>query len=105
VAACIPGIKGEIIKAEFIDQMRNAPAMFVAAMQQDDHAFRAGRGGGPDAIEQRCTVMGCKLGFCRFAMCRLVRRHFSVLAHPFPPQLPRALFDLIGSDRRSSSLF
>jgi hypothetical protein len=58
VAARIPCVEGVIGHVEFVDQMRHARAVLVAAMEQHDGATRLARARRPEAVEQFSTVMG-----------------------------------------------
>ena len=56
VAAGIPGVEVEIGQVEFVDQVGHAPAVFVAAVEEDDGAASLRRDGGPAPVEEVGTV-------------------------------------------------
>ena len=58
MAARVPGVEGEIWQIKFVDQMRHAPAMLMAAMEKKECAARFVRLRRPPPIEQLHPVMG-----------------------------------------------
>jgi hypothetical protein len=63
MAAGIPGVEVEIRQVEFIDQMGHAPAVFVAAMEEQYGTPAIARGGRPAAIEQGLAIGGREMVF------------------------------------------
>jgi hypothetical protein len=68
VAARVPGEEVEVGQVQFVDQVRHARAVLVAAVEQQDGAAPCAAGGGPVAVEQRFAVVRLEMVFVRNAL-------------------------------------
>jgi len=60
VAARVPSIEGIVIEAKFLNEMGDAAAMLMAAVQKNNRSFGITGAGRPRAIEEFCSIMANK---------------------------------------------